>query len=383
MMEFSEMSRKRIREQAADAVKSVDKGVSVRKALADIYVKGMPDKTEEQGMMMADRVIELVETYENELKKAFENEEVWILGKLDEMTEGKSLEERCNIYNHLIHAVNVLNNLTVAEYISEDMLNVDEYISRADSFTLDPGSVTEELEQELRNIVVNGLKQSGLLLMQMGKMADSMEGLADEKDYIRFLLQGGAATAEYMAISSMIAYVDAKNGILDEIPVTATVEEITVGTCSAITAEQIAARAAEGSISETSAFRLIRIVGIVASVLIVGYLSAMLGATVAYMFSGFLSLFAAIGIGVFVFNTVWNATAELRSKTVNLVGNAASVSVKAVTNVLRNIYKWFVESLVPAIVGAVKAAIEYVDTKILHTIKENANQEETVVNAAL
>jgi hypothetical protein len=380
MMEFSETSRKRIREQAKDAVEGIENGASIRKTLSDIYVKGMPDKTEEQGMMMADRVIELVETYDNELKKAFKDEEVWILDKLDEMTEGKSLEERCNIYNHLLHAINALNSLSIADCINEDILNVDDYISRADSLTLEPGMISEELEQDFRRKVVDILKESGLLLMQIGNMADSIDELADEKDYIRFILLEGVATTEYMAITSMIAYVDAKNGILDEIPITATIEEITIGTCSAIAAEQIAARAAEGSIDEASAYRLIKILGVVASVLIIGYLSTIMGLTVAYMFSGLLSLIAAITIGAFVFNIVWEVTSDLRDKTVNLVGNVADLGVKAVTLVLRNIYKCFVENLVPTIVGAVKTTVEYVDTKILHIVKENLNPKETVDN---
>lgn len=379
-MKLNEKSKKRIDAQTSEAIKALGEGRSVRDVLTDLYMRGMPDKTEEQGQMMADRIIELVEAYEEEVKKAFDDEDQWIHEKLDEILKDKSLEERCNILYKMIHAVQALGSMTLTDDQKGEEADIEAYMARCENCVIDSAVVCEELEENMQRLVIEGLKDSGLVFMQMGHMADTIEELKEGEDFLQFFLAGGIEAVNTMAVTSMITYVDAKNGIIEEVPLTATIEEITFGVCAAIKTERIAAEVAANHIEEEVARKFIRIVGMVASAMVIGYFSILLGTTVAYLFGGMLSLAAAIAVGAITFNTIWDATAELRCKLENGMGNVVVAGVKKVTEVLRRIYGWFVEQGLPAARSTIKRGWAYINNLGIREQREQASQEEMVTN---
>ena len=121
-------------------------GCDTRTILKDMYCDFYQDKTEDIGYVMADKVVELVGEYEQEVFKARENPDVWMDEKIESILEGKiSCTERCNTLYKVRMGLTALE-ITSSKSQAEADAYVDEHSNKAFTSQED----TKELEQKLK-----------------------------------------------------------------------------------------------------------------------------------------------------------------------------------------------------------------------------------------
>lgn len=339
MIKLNEQIQSKINKQAKEWINLLGEGKTLENVLQEIYLKGMPNKSEKQAWLMTERVREIIAEFKEELKNASEDQEAWIMDKVNNLFSDKRLEERCQLLFKLITALIALQKLNLEESMKE--LNLDaETINQEGEFSrIREEEINLGLEASLKRMLTQQLCDSDFMFLQLDGMSDIIETMPNQDELISFLRNREESVSSYIAISSMIAYVSAKNGSIHEIPITATMEEITLGVCSAVEIEMTMADVAAGEISENQGKKIISMIITVASVFLIGSISYLVAVTVPVLFAGFITFVISIGLGVYVFSSLWEASTKLREKLTNGISNVHSDLIA----VCRNIYHWFTE----------------------------------------
>ena len=77
-MKFDNKAMQRLYEDEKDAMEAVKQGKSAAQAASELYVRGLPDKDQQLGDVMAERVEEIVSQYEKLAKDALADPDGWI-----------------------------------------------------------------------------------------------------------------------------------------------------------------------------------------------------------------------------------------------------------------------------------------------------------------
>ena len=344
MIQVSEKAIKRIEKQAEKVMTECREGVALENILMALYIQGMPEKTEKQAAMMTAHIIEVVEDFRNSFKEASEDLGSWLDNRMTEILSEKPLEVRCDLLYRMLMTLTAAEGIGMEDALSSVGIDLNEIRIEGDQSKIRSEAVSEALENTLKSKVVALLFKSNLAFVNLETMVGILEIAEDStgqsalKDYLAD--QDANMTAQ-MAIASMIAYVDSKNGIIHEIPPAATVEEITIGVCAAIETERILADVSSGSIAEESARLLIRILSAVVSILVIAYVALLIGTAIPVLFSGLFHTLLAMGIGTYIFSEMWQASAAMRTNATGHLESAAAGVTRRISTICRTIFDWF------------------------------------------
>lgn len=281
----------RLREDARKLMEEDKAGSDTRTMLKDMYCGFYPNKTEDIGYVMADKVIELVSGYEQDVLEARKNPDAWMDEKIESILERKdTCTERCNTLYKVRMGLTALE-LSASKSQEEADAYVDEHSGKA--FTSQ--EATEELEQKLKKELKDALGNNGFLASALEAYAknagDTEEGI--EYAVIRY----GEDAAKYKAILAMKAYLETGgDGYLkDLIPEEATLKDITYSVCAGMDVLSIAGAVERSEMEENMAASIIRAIGVVVGFVTAVKVSAALGVVAAAVAGGgFLAVLGGI-----------------------------------------------------------------------------------------
>lgn len=280
MNSYTEATMENLRRTSGRALEQLADGKPIIAILRDIYCT-LPDKSDEVGELMADRVLEQVDEYEKNKQPALANLEDWAVEWTKTLTADKEdCAGRCGILAQTLLGFTALSDYDHAE----------EILQGAEDF--DPASASDALEQELRSNLIEAVRNCPLGQAQLNALLEALEDKTDTA-VSQTVLDFGTNSREIKAIMSMVAYVNAKNGNIEELPPEITLDEVVPCVCLSCDVQEIAGKVETGEIDADTAVTMIDALGAVAGMMV----------TVALVFTadvGLAVMLAMIGLPRFL-----------------------------------------------------------------------------------
>lgn len=347
MKKFTAEQIKKLDEETRVVLEAVADGESTREIMARIYVNRLDEKTYDQGLAMADTIIESVRNFDKDYMEAREDLDKYLKEFAEKSEKDKSVRERCDYWLRLAASVNAaliaINDETVdRNQLAEDIKDL----------SVSEEEATEEKAEELRSEALEAIRNSGILILGIQQSEDELREI-DSADETAFLLTDiGTRETETRAIMSMLAYTEIKSGDDTDVPIELTADQVVTAVCIGIEETRIAEGVENGSILIDVASTVLAVLGVVG---IVRTTASVIGA-VTVIASAYLPWFIAIptvillayGIVTFV-NCVVKDWINDSEKIVRY----AIRSVKAVGRGLKTVFCFIYENV---ILGALKIA---------------------------
>ena len=235
---------------------------TTRELLIAIYRESLPDKSEKQAALMADETIGGGTGFYEDLDAARKDRDGFIDRKLEELTAGQSLVQRCNTLQQIQSVLLAMNLDSMGDLLRGEVRKED--IPLRPEQSIPEEMATEELAEELAASVRTALNHSAFLFHTMPQQADILDQIA--QDGPELVLDMGMEELDYLAVLSMLAYTSVKSGEFPEISEDVTMRQISTMICAVREQEKAAVAAEEEGWVEsvlTEALELIGLVGII------------------------------------------------------------------------------------------------------------------------
>lgn len=312
-MKLTEKTMNVVKKESEVAIKQMAEGRAAIEIAGEIYCKALPDKDAETGKVMAKRIDSIICDYENHVKSALENSEAWVKEQIEKQIEGKEIEERCKTLFSMLVGVSSLNDVLTGKKSIEEIQQ--EYL-------FDANNISEEYEDSLKEQLIAAVQSSAYGEFQLKELEKALEsGKTDVS--ISDIIDYGKHEHDVKVIMAMIAYVNAKNGAIDDLPADISMDEIAIAVASSYDVITTAEQVEEGKMSVDKGAKIIAAIGAVASFMI----SAIL--TVAALWSAgiLINIFLPKIIGIpliiiagFAFWGLFNETATKCIEVIKTVG---------------------------------------------------------------
>lgn len=244
------------KKQLEPVMQELAHGKSARDIAKDIYLT-LPDKSEEIAYMMVDNMTEIIENYHNEFDACFANEDAYIVDKLQESTKGiEDSVERCKVYHRMLVAL--ASHAIYTEGGVDAEARAKAYVNEHKEFACTAEEATK-METELFNLTVEALKKADILTMQLPAVLEQLQ--SDEFNAVSGSFALGRESADLKLILAMQAYVNAQNGMYEDLSEEASMEQIVYNVCGAADTCAVAAQAEEGTVDESRAIKILRVIG--------------------------------------------------------------------------------------------------------------------------
>lgn len=350
MKKFTNEQIKSLAEETSKIVSEVSQGKATREIMAEIYVDRLENKKTEQGLAMADKIIESVRNFDKEYMQARENLDEYLKDFAKKAEKGKNTEERCNYWLKLEASVTAaciaLNDNTVDRAkMAEELKNL----------CIPTEQISEEKAEELRTKALEAIKNSGIVILGIQQTAEQLENVTAADETASMLIDIGTRETDTRAIMSMLAYTEVKNGAYDEVPVEMTAEQITTAVCATIEEARIAEGVENGSILEEVAAIMLTVLGVVVIAVFALALANLSFAVIPAFYSSFLAChMAKLAVwGILILSV--QVISSWIDKSKNIVKFSAKC-IKAICRGFRYIASFIKETIIPGAVNLAKKA---------------------------
>lgn len=332
--ELSKDKMERLTKDCMELIRKDGSGCDTRTMLKDMYCGFYPDKTEDIGYLMADKVIGYVEEYEQEVVQAMEDADGWYEEKVQAILIGKeSCEERCNT----LYRVRV--GLAAAELsASRGQEAAESYIEEHFSKAFTSGEATEEMEVKLKEDLKNMIESNALLASTLDAYA---ENAANEEDIEHAVIRYGEDASKFKAVVAMKSYIESgEDGYLtDVIPADATLRDITYSICAGVDTVGIAVAVEDGEMEESLASKVIHAVGMVLGGLVALKIAVIAGTAVMAVCAGsILTFLGGIIVADLVFEVIGDASMEIGGKAADITKEIVCFGANGICVVTRTIF---------------------------------------------
>lgn len=312
-MKLTEKTMKAVKKESEAALNRMAEGKNAIEIAGEIYCKALPNKGAETGKVMAKRIDSIICDYENNVKSALEDSEAWVEAQVEKQIEGKEIEERCKTLFSMLVGVSSLNDVLAGNKSIEEIRQ--EYL-------FDANNVSEEYENSLKEQLIAAVHASAYGEFQLRELEKALEsGKTDVS--IGDIIDYGKHEHDVKIIMAMIAYVNAKNGAIEDLPADISMDEIAIAIASSYDVAATAEQVGEGKMSIDKGAKIIKAISTVASFMIAAVL------TVAVLWSAgiLIDIFLPIIIGIpliiiagFAFWELFNETANKCIEVITTVG---------------------------------------------------------------
>lgn len=291
----------------------------IRDTLKDMYCGFYTDKTTDIGYVMADKVLSLVQEYNQNVAKAIQDPGGWLEDKLQTILNDRTTRvDRCNT----IYQIRV--GLTAAEISVADGQEAAENYRKAQmakSFTAEEATV--EMENQLKAELKEALWNNGVLVSALDSFSQNAAG---ETDIASAVIRYGEGAIRYKAVLVMQSYLQTGEGgyLQDVFPSDASLQDIAYSVCSAMDTISVAQAVESGDMKEADGTSIIRAIGMVFGLVIAGVISGAVGIAFAHL-AGY-GFFALLG-GLVVSFAVGSALAEPLSDAGAILASGAETLV--------------------------------------------------------
>lgn len=229
MKTFTDEQINSLMEQAKAMLDGIGEGQHVRDIMARHYVDNLGDKTLDQGLVMADAMLEAVKDFDIDYRRAVEDMDGFIRRFQKTADQGKNCAERCNYWLRLVGALTA-----AAQVLSDSEADRDQILRQLDSLEVSEEEATPQLKEELRRKARDAMKESGILLTGIVANADVLEQVECPEETAGLLIDLGNQEIEYRAMVAMLAYTHVKTGQMENMPVDMTAVQLTHLVCSQV-----------------------------------------------------------------------------------------------------------------------------------------------------
>lgn len=313
-----------VSKRATGHIEQLKDGKSAVEIAAEMYRQNLPGKSEQTSMMMAQHIADTVSGYYRSKGAALENYEAWVNQAFTTATARMNNVQAYNqMYQVYVGAVATVK-LKFAT-TNEEKEIVNNWVKQEAKRSFTDTEATPEKVEELKEKLAAALKDANLLTTQLTAISET---LLNEEANAQMVLDFGAINEDVMTLLAMQTYLDAKNGLLEEIPGNVRLEEIALSVCSAMDTYRVAEQVASGKITEEEGEKLLGILGGVFGTLLsitaISYAGIKTAATVYLLLgSNLVAVMAGVVMAVAISKPAVNALSEAGTT----VGNVSQIVI--------------------------------------------------------
>lgn len=375
MTRLNETQTKALLEQTQTIIEQATEGKSTREIMATIYVDNLDNKTYEQGLMMADAIIESVSAFDTQYSDAKSDVDKWLDKELDNITENMSLSEKCTLWIKISTAVSMANE----ELRAEGTFNNENILNEIENLEISQEQATTELEKELYEKAKEAIQNSNVMLSIIAEQGESLKNAENENSVAELLLDFGSREIDFRAIASMVAYTNVKNGTFDNISVDIKLDQLTTLVCATVEEMRIADAVAKEEMELETAKTLLSLLGMISAVCMFPPAIGIGALVVASFVKGFFILPTIGAMTVLMFIGFKKGFAWWKKETSELVDQCA-VTSKSLSESLETIKHSIKETVVPKAISIIKSIWDKIED-VISRFKEDdtaeVNEEET------
>ena len=257
MQNFTPEQVKEFENQTKEIIEKIGEGKSTREIAAEIYVENLPDKTENQGLMMADAIIDSVAEFDKNLEAALENKDAFITSFMEKIDADKTCAERCNYW---LKFAAVIGALSSGE---SDELDREEILRSVEALQITEDEATPEMEEELRQKAREALENNDLIVGMIRESAEQLQQISDADEAAEIIIGFENNEIDFRVLTSMLIYTKIMNGEITDVPENMTIEQITLIVCTNLKTIEVADKVSKGKIAKEVAAFILSILGII------------------------------------------------------------------------------------------------------------------------
>lgn len=247
MLTLTDKERAVMAQNVAYILSISDTGANAKEILSRAYQEFMPDKTDLQGDLMAQQILDKIEDYITAEELAGADAGLLAAYQIDRILEAKTLQQQCSILHSFIQGLHYFDTDFVRN-LSCNGIPRQTVDSARDDAELAPytGPVTEEARNMLRTQAIRAVAHASL----SDETLDTLEQLMD-KDHIspHLVLTGRCDDYLFQSTSAMVIYCMAKNGQLSCVPKEITLDHVALTVCAEESMRQLMGNLAKGYIT--------------------------------------------------------------------------------------------------------------------------------------
>lgn len=307
----------KIQELSTEFNNNEDKSLSLNENLITFYLNQRPGTSKEESEKILEGLTKGVRLFHEEMTDALKNEGVDYVGKLHEMGEKLTNEQKYEIY---INFLSMLTVLDVQNFDEENAAQIEDFQTIKNKYTV-KGEVTDEMLDEVIEKISNALIDNTFCLATtetIGVLFEKINETVSIEDY----LSGSEKDYRIKLVNAMVTYIAYQKGEISSLAGQEVEPEI-IAVGAAVGVEQ--ARTIEsfrlGRISWEQALGILKIIGGIAlfCILLLPFISAtatfmvvfyatltnMLGGSImAILLSGVVSLYLSFQLGESMSNAI-------------------------------------------------------------------------------
>lgn len=317
-MKLTEKTLNSVKKESETAINQMAEGKTAIEIAGEIYCKALPDKDAETGKIMAKRIDSIIFDYESNVKSAIEDSESWVKAQVEKQIEGKEIEERCKTLFSMLVGVSALNDMLAGKKSIEEIQQ---------EYAFDVNNVSEEYENSLKEQLIAAVQASAYGEFQLKELEKALEnGKTDVS--ISEIIDFGKHEHDVKVIMAMIAYVNAKNGAIEDIPADISMDEIAIAVASSYDVAATAEQVEEGKISTDKGAKIIKAISTVASWMIAAVLTAAVLWSGGILIDIFLPRIIGIPLIIIAGFAFWSLFNETAKKCIDVITKVGAKVVK-------------------------------------------------------
>ena len=317
-MKLTEKTMNIIKKESEAAINQMAEAKTAIEIAGEIYCKALPGKDAETGKVMAKRIDSIICDYENNVKSAIGDSEFWVKAQIEKQIEGKEIEERCKALFSMLVGVSSLNDVLAGKKSIEEIQQ---------EYSFDVNNISEEYENSLKEQLIAAVQASAYGEFQIKEFKKALEsGKTDVS--IGDIIDFGKREHDVKVIMAMIAYVNAKNGVIEDIPADTSMDEIAIAVASSYDVAATAEQVEEGKISTGKGVKIIMAISTVASFMIAAVLTAAVLWSGGILIDIFLPRIIGIPLIIIAGFALWGLFNETAKNCIDIITKVGAKVVK-------------------------------------------------------
>lgn len=370
------------------------KELSTRENMISFWLQRFPNTPRADAEKGVDKIIYGVSTFNQNYQEAKEEDDTWLIRKIDEATKALTNEQKYECMLNLLLALKAVDVDVLTERASLKEFNFEKRFEELKDSTMSVmiDKVSEEELQELLELIKGAISNSGISIAGNCEIAELIKELPENEEAVKAFAEKNWDDIDYKNYAAIATYISYLEGAMPSIPENTDPEIIAVGVAAGIERDKVIDEANSGKITWEAAWKALKIIGGIILYSLLLWFSFNMLTTFIYLggeiFTSLISN-SLIGfltgtiIGGYLGFRVTNDFVEVGSNAVDIVGEHYDKAVELITEGYDKTSNYFIETIKPTFNDYLKEVVEFMDKKILQgllKIKVTRIEPETKIN---
>jgi hypothetical protein len=372
--------------------KEENKELSAKENMIIFYLKRFPNASRADAEKDIDKIISGVSTFTENLEAAKAGNEEWIVDKINETTKDLTNEQKYECMTNLLLALKAVDAHILADKVSLEGFDEEKRFEELKNSIIRPveGAISEEQIKELEELIKEAAENSGISIAGNSEIIDLIKELQENEDSVKEFVESNWSDADFKGYASFATYISYLEGAVPSIPANTDPEVIAMGVTAGIERDKIIKQATLGEITWEVARTALKVIGFVAVVGLLTWLSvyffkafALLGISLfeALLGSSLLGFLAGIVIGGYIAFKATEVLVDLGSAAIEEAGKAYDKVTDSMEKGYSRMSDCFKETIIPGFKEYTIAFWKFINEKILEgLIKIKITKIETEIN---